>query len=113
MSRESRRARPTICGRKLRQGGLRGVRLIISNAHDGIKAAASNWLMGVGATPTVSVCYGQVTTCTNDTDAAGATNSRGQLVTVTVTANVGLAAPSLLGMGPFTLSATATMLVNN
>lgn len=83
------------------------------DSREGIKAAANGWLMGVGTTPTVSVCYGQVTTCTSDTDASGATSDRGQLVTVTVTANVGLAAPSFMGMGPFTLSATATMLVNN
>jgi len=83
------------------------------DSREGIKTAASDWVMGVGSTPTISVCYGQVTTCTNDTDASNATDDRGQMVTVTVTTNVGLAAPSLLGMGPFTLTATATMLVNN
>jgi len=46
-------------------------------------------------------------------DEAGATNVRGTPVTVTVTATIGLAAPELLGLGPFSLSASSTMLVNH
>lgn len=83
------------------------------DSRQGIKDNARNWLNGVGGTPTVSVCYGAVTSCSSDTDAAGATDARGQQVTVTVTASIGMAAPSFLGFGPFTLSGTATMLVNN
>jgi hypothetical protein len=83
------------------------------DSREGIKAAAEKWLNGVGGTTTISVCYGEVSSCSGDVDAPGATNLDGTKVTVTVTSTVGLAAPSLLGMGPFTLSGTATMLVNN
>ena len=79
--------------------------------REGIKAEAARWLSGVGGTTTVSVCYGDVATCANDVDEVGATNERGTQVTVTVTTTVGLAAPALLGLGDFTLS--AVMLVNH
>ena len=46
-------------------------------------------------------------------DEVGATNERGTQVTVTVTTTVGLAAPALLGLGDFTLSASSVMLVNH
>lgn len=85
--------------------------LVVS--RQGVKDAATRWLNGGTGTVTISVCYGQVISCANDVDAPGATNADGTKVTVTVTSSVGLAAPSLLGMGPFTLSGTATMLVNN
>jgi hypothetical protein len=83
------------------------------DSREGIRAAATRWLNGVGGTTTISVCYGNVTSCSGDVDAPGATNVDGTKVTVTVTSTVGLAAPSLLGLGPITLSGTATMLVNN
>jgi len=83
------------------------------DSRAGIQAAATRWLNGVGGTTTVSICYGQVTTCTGNVDASGATNIDGTKVTVTVTSTVGLAAPSILGLGPISLSGTATMLVNN
>jgi hypothetical protein len=83
------------------------------DSRDGIKAEAMAWLSGVGSGTTVSVCYGQVTSCSGDVDAPGATNARGTRVTVTVRNAVGLAAPSLIGLGTFNLSGTATMLVNN
>ena len=83
------------------------------DSREGIKDEAREWLSGVGGITTISVCYGQVSSCANDVDAAGATNARGSKVTVTVTSRIGLAAPSLFGFGAFTLSGTATMLVNN
>jgi hypothetical protein len=83
------------------------------DSREGIKDEARQWLSGVGGTTTISVCYGQVTSCAGDVDAPGATNARGTKVTVTVSNTIGLAAPSLLGLGPFNLSGTATMLVNN
>ena len=83
------------------------------DSRDGVKQAATTWLDGVGGSTTISVCYGQVSSCSGDVDAVGATNIDGSKVTVTVTSTIGLAAPSLLGLGPFTLSGTATMLVNN
>jgi TadE-like protein len=82
--------------------------------REAIKDEVRSWLSGVGGgTTTISVCYGQVSTCSGDTDATGATNARGTKVTVTVRSAVGLAAPSFLGFAPFNLSGTATMLVNN
>jgi hypothetical protein len=83
------------------------------DSREGIKAEAQQWLSGVSGPTTISVCYGQVSSCSGDVDAVGATNVDGTKVTVTVTTTVGLAAPSLLGLGPITLSGTATMLVNN
>jgi hypothetical protein len=44
---------------------------------------------------------------------SGRHERRGTQVTVTVTTDVGLAAPSLFGLGDFTLSASSTMLVNH
>jgi hypothetical protein len=78
-----------------------------------VKDEAGQWLQGVGGTHHVYVCYGDVTSCTSDTDAAGATNVRGTRITVTVTTDMGLSAPALLGIGPFHLSASTTMLVNH
>jgi hypothetical protein len=83
------------------------------DSRSGITAEAQRWLQGVGGTTTISICYGQVTTCTGNVDAVGATDAHGTKVTVTVRSTVGLAAPSLFGVGPITLSGTATMLVNN
>lgn len=84
-----------------------------SPSKQAIKDRAMSWLTGVGGTPTVSVCYGAVTTCSGDVDDSGATNARGTEVTVTVSASIGLAAPSLLGFGGFTVSGSSTMLVNH
>ncbi len=81
-------------------------------SREGIRNEAARWLSGSGAA-TISVCYGNVTTCANDVDAVGATNVRGTNVTVTVTTTIGLAAPAFIGINGFTLSATSTMLVNH
>jgi Flp pilus assembly protein TadG len=78
-----------------------------------IKDRATQWLAGVGGSRSIWVCYGEVDTCTSDTNEAGAVNTRGTKVTVTVTTQMGLSAPSLLGIGPITLTASTTMLVNH
>ena len=83
-----------------------------SESREGIRNQVARWLSGSGAA-TISVCYGNVTTCANDVDAVGATNVRGTRVTVTVTTTINLAAPALIGINGFTLSATSTMLVNH
>jgi hypothetical protein len=83
------------------------------DSREGIKAKAADWLIGVGGTTTVSVCYGQVASCAGDVDEPFATNDRGTTVTVTVRTTIGLAAPSILGLGDFHLSGTSTMLVNH
>jgi hypothetical protein len=78
-----------------------------------IKDRAAEWLVGVGGTTNVWVCYGEVDSCTSDTNAVGAEASRGTKVTVTVTTQMGLSVPAVLGLGPFDLSASTTMLVNH
>jgi hypothetical protein len=83
------------------------------DSRAGIKDEARRWLSGVGGATSISVCYGEVTSCIGDIDEPFATNVRGSKVTVTVTTTIGLAAPALLGLGDFTLSATSTMLVNH
>lgn len=86
---------------------------LVLDSREGIKDAASRWFSGVGGVTTVSVCYGEVISCSDDVDEPGVSNERGTKVTVTVRTTIGLAAPSLVGLGNFTLSATSTMLVNH
>jgi Flp pilus assembly protein TadG len=75
--------------------------------YDATKAAA----IAGGSNITVTACYG--TGCSGNTDAAGADNSRGTLVTVAVSSQISLITPSLLGMTSFTVSANSTMAVNH
>lgn len=84
-----------------------------SPSRQAIKNVAQKWAAGTSADVTVHVCYGAVTTCTSDTDAANATNARGMLVTVSVTSVVDLSVPSLVGFDGFSLQASSTMLVNH
>jgi TadE-like protein len=84
-----------------------------SPSRDGIKDVAQNWAAGTSASVTVHVCYGLVTSCTSDTDAANADNTRGTQVMVTVTSLVDLSIPSLAGFSGISLDATSTMLVNH
>ena len=84
-----------------------------SPSRQAIKNVAQKWAAGTSADVTVHVCYGVVTTCTSDTDAANATNARGTQVTVSVTSVVDLSVPSLVGFEGFSLQASSTMLVNH
>jgi len=84
-----------------------------AGSKEAIRDVAHHWAAGAGSDVSVSICYGEVTSCAGDVDEAAATNARGTPVTVTVTSTVGLAAPSLFGFGGFDLSATSTMLVNH
>jgi hypothetical protein len=84
-----------------------------SPSKEGVKQEAMRWMSGVGGTPTISVCYGEVATCAGDVDAVGATNARGTPVTVTITTTVNLAAPSFFGIGGIGVNASSTMLVNH
>lgn len=84
-----------------------------SPSREAIKEVARQWLIAVGPDVSVSVCYGSMSACSADIDAAGATNARGTPVTVTVEATVSLGAPSVLGMGPFDLSSSSTMVVSH
>ena len=81
-----------------------------------IKDIALSWASGTSSDITVSVCYGAVTSCSGDVDAAGPrtpTNARGTQVMVTVTSFVNLSVPSLLGFPGINLTSTSTMLVNH
>jgi hypothetical protein len=82
-------------------------------SRQAIKDIALHWASGTSSNVTVSVCYGTVTSCSGDTDAAGATDARGTQVMVTVTSVVDLSVPSLVGFSGFSLSGTSIMLVNH
>jgi Flp pilus assembly protein TadG len=82
-------------------------------SRQSIKDIALHWASGTSSSITVSVCYGTVTSCTADTDAAGATDARGTQVMVTVTSVVDLSVPSLVGFSGFSLSGSSIMLVNH
>lgn len=87
-----------------------------SPSRQAIKDVAHKWAAGTSADVTVSVCYGEVTSCSGDADQVvtpAPTNARGTRVTVTVISVVGLSVPSLVGFDGFTLQATSTMLVNH
>lgn len=77
------------------------------------RVATRSFLVAPGSNVTVYVCYYTTTPCTNDTDEASATNGRGEFVTVTVTSQINLITPALLGMTGFNVSGQSTVLVNN
>src|SRR3990172_8700424 len=63
-----------------------------------IKDTVADWLIGLSQSATVSVCYGDVTSCVGDVDEAGAANARGTPGPGTGTGTIGLAAPGLVGL---------------
>jgi Flp pilus assembly protein TadG len=73
--------------------------------YDAAVAAA----IGAGSNVSVTACYG--TTCSGNTDVG--TNIRGTPVNVTVTSQVQLFTPALLGRSSFTITGTSTMVVNH
>lgn len=83
-----------------------------SPSKQAIKDTAERWISGIGSV-TISVCYGEVDSCVGDADEPGATNARGTPITVTVSTDVALVAPSLLGLGDIHLAASSTMTVHN
>jgi hypothetical protein len=84
-----------------------------SPLKDGIYETARDWTNMGGGAVTVTACYWHTTPCSGDTDEVGATNARGMRVTVTVTADVHLIAPGLIGFDQVSLSSSSTMLVNH
>ncbi|HEX8939225.1 MAG TPA: TadE family protein [Candidatus Limnocylindrales bacterium] len=76
-----------------------------------VKNAALAAAIAGGTSISATVCYGAG--CSGDTDAAGATDARGTPVSVTVTSQLPLVVPSLLGFSSFTVSGSSTMLVNH
>ena len=83
----------------------------VSPSRQAVKDAALSAVMAGGTSTAVTVCYGAG--CTGDTDATGGTNARGTPVTVTVTSQLPLTAPSLLGFSTVSVSGGTTMLVNH
>ncbi|HEX5148013.1 MAG TPA: TadE family protein [Candidatus Limnocylindrales bacterium] len=81
-----------------------------SPSKQGVENEAMRFVVAGGTGTVVTVCYG--TSCSGNTDTPGATNARGTPVTVTVTSRVSMMV-SFLGIGPFTVSSTSTMLVNH
>ncbi len=88
-------------------------------SKDDIRTHTLNQLIAAGTSPTITVCYSSVaiasgtTSCSGNTDDPSATNSRGALVTVTVTTTVPSLTGSLLGFGNFTVTGSSTVLINN
>lgn len=80
-----------------------------SPSKQSIVDTARQHAMAAGTGITVTVCYGEG--CVGNADIA--TNARKTPVTVTITSTVTLVSGSLLGMGPYTVRGTSTMLVNN
>lgn len=80
-----------------------------SPSKQSIVDAATAAAIAGGSNVTVTVCYGL--NCTGNTDTG--TNDRGTPVTVVVTSRVDLVVPAILGRSGFTLSGSATMVVNH
>jgi hypothetical protein len=76
-----------------------------------VREVARRAAVAGGANLTTTVCYGLG--CTGDTDATGASNVRGTAVTVRMTSDVQLVTASFLGLGPFTVNGSSTMLINH
>lgn len=82
-----------------------------SPSKEGVREVARSFAIASGTPMTIEVCYG--IDCSGDTDAAGATNARGTPVTVTVTSQVPMIVPQLVGITQIPVSASSTMLVNH
>ena len=84
-----------------------------SPSKQAIKNAAIAAAQAGGTGISATVCYG--VGCTGDTDstAGDGNNARGNPVTVTVSSQVALSVPALLGFSAFTISGSSTMLVNH
>lgn len=80
-----------------------------------IRTRTQQFVIAGGQNIVVTVCYSAVTgtACSGNTDAPGAYNARGALVTVRVSATVPILTGSLLGLGSFAVSGTSSVLVNN
>ena len=82
-----------------------------SDSKQSIYDTARSFLIAGGSNIVITACYGSG--CSGDTDIGGATNVRGTPVTVKVSSQVPMIMGTLLGLQPFGVSATSTMLVNH
>ncbi|CAN5776677.1 hypothetical protein BH23CHL7_BH23CHL7_06310 [soil metagenome] len=86
---------------------------------DAIRAHTRQYLIAGGTSQVITVCYSTVRFaqnsmgCSGDVNEPGADNSRGALVTVTVTTTVQVLTGSLVGLPTHTVSGSSTVLVNN
>jgi Flp pilus assembly protein TadG len=80
-----------------------------SPSKQSIVDAATAAAIAGGSNVTVTVCYGLA--CSGNTDTS--TNKRGEPITVVVTSQVNLVVPAILGRSGFSLSGSATMVVNH
>jgi hypothetical protein len=78
-----------------------------------IKNLALSQAMAGGTSIVVTVCYGAGCTGDADSSASDGNNGRGHPVTVTVSSQVPLTVPALLGFSSFNVSGSSTMLVNH
>jgi hypothetical protein len=85
-----------------------------SDSKQSIYDIARNYAIAGGSSVVITVCYAAPgTTCSGDTDSAGATNARGNSVTVVISSSLSLVTPALLGISNFSVSGRSTMLVNH
>jgi hypothetical protein len=77
------------------------------------RLATRAFLVAPGAGVSVTVCYYSTTACSGNVDEAGVKNQRGAYVTVRITSTVPILTGSLLGLAPFSVSGSSTVLVNN
>lgn len=81
------------------------------NLRQSIYDATTRSAIAGGSGITVTACYG--TGCSGNTDVVPTTTVRSTAVTVSVSSNVSLIVPTLLGFNSFTIVGSSTMLVNN
>lgn len=84
-----------------------------SPSKQSIIDAATTAAIAGGSNVTVTVCYGAGCSGNADNTSPPAYNDRGTPVTVVVTSQVNLVVPAILGRSSFTLSGSATMVVNH
>jgi hypothetical protein len=74
---------------------------------------ARGFLVAPGTNVVIYVCYYDTNPCSLGTDETGASNGRGEFVTVTATSTVPIITGSLLGMSGFAVSSSSTVIINN
>lgn len=77
------------------------------------REATKGFLVAAGTGTTVGVCYYTTTACSGDTDQTGATNTRGNYVTVTVQSTVPIITGNFIGLSGLTINSHSTVIVNN
>jgi type II secretory pathway pseudopilin PulG len=85
-----------------------------SPSRQSIYNVATGYLVAGGTGVTVTACYATPdASCGGNADSSGASNLRGNKVTVVVSSQVPMILGAFLGVGSINVSATSTMLVNH